>query len=539
MIATWLFARGATVERLEQIFGSTTVFGTFKTQYKLRAYNTLGIGLVLIWILSPLGSQAILRLLDTGNKSTPSDSTIHYFDSSSKSNASLFFAPQDWRTDSFVQIYQAALVAPNVTQNGPRDIWGNPKIPTIASLKSDPGSSSGWLDSNPGALYSSLVGMPIGNLSIVGDLRFTMPSSYYTLTCPEGPQARLSEEEIIWYEDQGYVLGTGQRVEGFGSQRFAEDPFANTSVADRFWSIGTFTPSQSPPYRVPSEPMSIYFQFQSVNSTSYTTYLTTLNCRLLFSNVESQMLCHGKSCEVISMRHATESVNASFATPLDDLDVADTFFDLFTFATGVYGIVTEFDKNSFFLQYLKYGFNPIGTPDFNATVNITAIPGDILAERLARLMNTLWLPSLSIESVTGNFPSDLGGVPGIMSSAASVFHSNEVFICAFPWFMVLLISAIVLFMIGLIGTYLKYFATVAPEIVNHISSFTRDNPNVQIPPGGSSLGGFKRARYLKKVIIKIGDSKPEAAVGHVVVISVEKGQSEESRRLLDKKRKYE
>jgi hypothetical protein len=97
----------------------------------------------------------------------------------------------------------------------------------------------------------------------------------------------------------------------------------------------------------------------------------------------------------------------------------------------------------------------------------------------------------------------------------------------------------VLFAVALVGTWLKYFRTVAPDIVGHISSLTRDNPYVKIPGGGSSLSGFKRARYLKDVEIKIADLKPDDEVGRIVIMSVDEANPRGSGHELGRKRKYE
>lgn len=65
--------------------GSRTVASTFVTQVQLRSFNLIGLGLLLVWSLSPIGGQAILHILYTPEKFTTSDANITYFNSRQQS----------------------------------------------------------------------------------------------------------------------------------------------------------------------------------------------------------------------------------------------------------------------------------------------------------------------------------------------------------------------------------------------------------------------------------------------------------------------
>ena len=58
--------------------GSLTIFGTVELQVMLRTFDMLGIGLILLWALSPLRVQASLRLLETRKQPTSSTQVISY-----------------------------------------------------------------------------------------------------------------------------------------------------------------------------------------------------------------------------------------------------------------------------------------------------------------------------------------------------------------------------------------------------------------------------------------------------------------------------
>jgi len=64
-MAPWYLERDTALDLLEQLLGSLLVGATVSTQLRLRSSNFTGIGLIAIWLLSPLGCQAILRILST------------------------------------------------------------------------------------------------------------------------------------------------------------------------------------------------------------------------------------------------------------------------------------------------------------------------------------------------------------------------------------------------------------------------------------------------------------------------------------------
>jgi hypothetical protein len=546
-IATWRITHGARIQFLEQMFGSHSVISTLTTQYKLRAYGPVAVALISTWAMSPVGSQATLRLLDTGVHQTSSEISVYYINSNASGVASKFNDPDDAVSNSIAQVYQTSLLAPNSTHTDHRDLWGNVKIPNIEKLDRSITTKDGWIKVSGQVSYSSLIGVPIANLSQSGKSSFVLPSSYFTLNCPEAPRIRPWTEEIIWDWSGGKYQGTDETVIGFGSQRTTDsDPVNALALPTTMWSIGTFTNPDGDPDldydRDPIDPMSMYFQFLSINYTDSTVLNDTeqviaVNCRITYSNVHSRIQCTGKDCQVVAMISQNSAAKDGYHTPLDHIAGAASFFDAFALTDGTNTVVTEYVKNSFMQQYLSYGFNPIGTPSYQNDTHIENIASGVFAERMSRLINSFWLPSLSLEYTTGNFPSNLSAPVGIESTTATLESSEEIFVCAPVWFAFLLLSSLVLFGIALIGYILRYFFTVAPDFVGHVSSLTRDNPHIDIPSGGSSLSGFKRARYLKDVVIRIGDIKSETDIGHIVVMSVDNKESKGSK--LEIKRKYE
>jgi hypothetical protein len=136
----WLLQRGCSIQTLDRLFGSTTVGGVLLTNSTLgiprtRMTYVLITALLCLWTLSPLASQAVLRMI-----SIQPDTETRYLDRN-------YMNISDWGslpgigTDGSLQIIapntliNAALIAPLSTKDGPQDLWNNVKIPLLSGLQ--------------------------------------------------------------------------------------------------------------------------------------------------------------------------------------------------------------------------------------------------------------------------------------------------------------------------------------------------------------------------------------------------------------------
>jgi hypothetical protein len=167
-------------------------------------------------------------------------------------------------------VYLSSIISSNSTQNGPQDSWGNIKVPRIESLKDVLPDADGWkvLPEGPPVSYSSLVGVTVVNVSTRGNSTFVMTSSYFELSCPNGPQLLPWDDEVVWSRANGtgYLRGSGQTVQGIGYQRFPSSDTAGDQPFATF-SIGTFTPYSNSYNQTttPSAPRNIIFQSTTTN----------------------------------------------------------------------------------------------------------------------------------------------------------------------------------------------------------------------------------------------------------------------------------
>jgi hypothetical protein len=158
---------GTEIGTLEQLMGSQTLGSAFKTHLQLQSFNILGLLLLCVWLLSPLGGQSLLRVLH--EDTLPINTTVVYFDS----------VRQDMDKNSGIRdaSFHMALLAPEEVKRRSEDPWGNVKIPIVESAP-----DGQWIDIHETPVYSSLVGIPVANVSR-GNSTFYLESGYLNLTC--------------------------------------------------------------------------------------------------------------------------------------------------------------------------------------------------------------------------------------------------------------------------------------------------------------------------------------------------------------------
>jgi hypothetical protein len=133
-LATWKLEQGSSLGLLEQLLGSRTVISTISTQLHLRTFNFIGLGLIVLWLLSPIGSQAILHVLDSPLSPVPSSANVTYINSRQQ----LYAAPagpfrNTWYS-GFTMLFGASLLAPSAVKISTMDLWGNVKIPYYSNV---------------------------------------------------------------------------------------------------------------------------------------------------------------------------------------------------------------------------------------------------------------------------------------------------------------------------------------------------------------------------------------------------------------------
>jgi hypothetical protein len=215
---------------------------------------------------------------------------------------------------------------------------------------------------------------------------------------------------------------------------------------------------------------------------------------------------------------------------LEDCVTARNFYKLFGTLGSPYHTFFVIDPiPSETEKYLMIGKSPLSI-DLSVLArlsNMSNLTSDLMSERLTRLMNAYWMTSMIPEYIAGGVSTFNSSDPTMLKFHDAIFTNatwgttENIYLCNNYWLCVLLVSSIVLLIVGVMGMWFK-FKSITPEVFGRVSTLTRDNPYVRVPPGGSALDGFTRATLLKDVIVKLGDIKPGEAVGHVTLASVDK-----------------
>ena len=128
----WRLERGERLGTLDLLSSSTTVGGAVTAQLAIQRISILGVALIALWALSPIGGQASLRILSNGNDTTitpiryfmPS-TYIYYWTGGTNAVQRKPLANSMWFT---------LLLGNDESRTATVDIWNNVKVPMIEPL---------------------------------------------------------------------------------------------------------------------------------------------------------------------------------------------------------------------------------------------------------------------------------------------------------------------------------------------------------------------------------------------------------------------
>ena len=561
-IALWAAERGEKLGVLEQLMGSVSIFGTFTAQISLWRGNIVSAVLVPLWMLSPLGGQAALRLMGVRLHGVTIQQRLNYM---SYEQPSLLEGNLSSSALNAINALYTTAIGAQDDKPHTYDQWGNIKIPFLESLNIGNRDTStdlthnkdqnGWtlvpIRSRNGLaytisvavqegsedafetlghnvvwgtyspVYTSFLGIPTSAfMDISKNGTFTMISSYYLLNC-----SNMYNTSI-----QTKFTSNGSLSRGWTSY--------GASVPGQSFSIGTdiaFSESRRGDPRI--TPRTMLFQW-SVEPGIY----TVSKCTITQSYVRSLVACNTTylvdaiSCAVIGMQSAPPPLPIAL-TPLENYTTCMNFFTNFATATlsanavSLLGAAYDADK---YLPNYTIGYKI--PPYLEGGVWPFAI------QTLHWLVNTYWLATLAPEYIQrpSSIPSHEGWINSndtiaalgpIPKTETATVQSNSmtsapVYVCHVLWLFCLLLSSTVLLMVGIVGVIVKY-RSVSPEILGYVSSHTRDNPYVDLPPGGTTMEGLKRSRVLFDTRVRLQDVKEDKEVGHIALASYD-GQGRSS-----------
>lgn len=541
-----------------------------------------------------MASIASLRLLGVTTGKYVTENTVRYLPTISAAQSGIIAAAEVKTSilsgfTTFMAFLQVAVLA-QWSSNTPRDYAGYVKIPSIHTFAdgSDTLALDTWKNINRShdVTYSSLLGIPIADLSPNGNTTFELDSRHWTVHCSSIQATTMTVEST----KNGSWL--------FAYQTSLALPDDTTRDAPS-WPM-KFTSLRGDP------------QANGFNDKTYEQYpdlpVNVASCSIGPQNVVSNVSCIGTSCEVTSMRfmnyvpvspalgtfpNTTDVRDDSTGARLEQKDVWDpTLWDDDEWdnsewfnpapmgglpAIGLRMLLTTLPFASCSDMHSAQGSNASkaydrytmkmgatyhelwlagiskgsGTGRYYPWPDYSKMPLEEFSSRLETLINTYWQTFYMVPYLTTvdiNHPQWVDGdmlkVPdgNLLSTETFSFNKTKadvvytvphVYFANMHWYIVLLGTSILLVVTAIATVALKML-TIAPDIFGFASTCTRDNLYAPDYIDGSYMSGFDRACALVNAKVMIGDVAIDRSVGHVAVTT-----SVCKRRRLQKGRKYE
>ncbi|QIW97414.1 hypothetical protein AMS68_002932 [Peltaster fructicola] len=502
-LADWKLERGTTVAMIEYLLASRSVSGVLIAPLRFRIWRLVIIPLILLWSLSPIGSQASLRVLTTATSYTESSELITYLDVNGSTPMTAGASGLDYYRGSVAATFNSATFAPGNVKDQSQDLYGHVKIPMIERLRDSPyvstNATDGWLSIQPQAynlsMYSSLIGLPCQGVPSTGDTAFTVETSYFSLDCSVGKVQLDPEAPIIRTWQKMNQSGLGVSWNG-----------ADMAIA---YDLNHF-------YNT-SRPRTLTLWSDNTDKA----VLTMAVCPLTTTFVEVQVLCTSGHCNATAIRESKLAHRPQTWSVIDQLlQAQDSFFNGLVNTTSR----THVGTSSPFEFYLNDPRYAMGT---SVEVLLADVDNVSFSTRFAQLLNSYWLITLSpYGSIGQDFTNDVGGsLPGNGPAAATalgttrlgqlVLHYDK------PWLAVLLFSSLVMLGAGFMATILDAFRR-GPVLLDLFVNTLRESRYAHITSESSLEDGTDKVRRLQSVRVRFGDVQPNAEVGYGAIATPNK-----------------
>ncbi|OIW29003.1 hypothetical protein CONLIGDRAFT_645147 [Coniochaeta ligniaria NRRL 30616] len=568
--------RGSRISTLWPLMNNKTMFDAFLSQWYLARFSAVASALVLLWALSPLGGQASLRLMYKTNITATYEQDLRYMDSGVLGNIYAKYVMLD-SNDLGLEaqglpltmpaLYQAALLQSLEYKQGPLDIWGNVKIPRLDMLNQSLADADGWINfTTPNSVesFSSLLGLPILNISRTGVVEFTVESVYVALAAPD----KVTNGPVKYYPGNIYLY-KGMNVTCPTCINWEHNDFLDPKLGTARQMLLYGEPFPQPNAALManasySSPRSIRFD---AHASDYDLGTVTFFCPVTQHFIETTIRCTFGACRATRARPSTTDHRNQNVT---SFDLWGTFaLDMITSISNAKSLQvsspSELFMNDTTVSPIRSGKEAFGTENF---ANLSAVEPHLLAERASMILNTALQIFMAPSGFTGDLPlSNLSiyGLPHIpadgvnvtlawlnesisdisdpgddlvhqqfiadapfvaANTTATVTEFTEVYRADPAWVAVLILSSAVLVITGIGGMALGSYVR-APDVFDPLMGLTYNNPHLDVPGHHSTLSATERARLLRQLTVRLGDVQPYSEMGKISL-----GQTAEVKRLV-------
>lgn len=472
------------------MLGSRAIGSTFITLISLRIFNFLGLLLILLWAVSPIGGQACLRTPGLEKSLEFKPANISYFDWRTASDTDGDLVQSESRP-IWTALYTASLAGSQAVKSASQDAYGNVKVPMIETIAGyDKSNSTQWLSiaNTTGVEYSSLLGTPTSSQMSTMKTSFQMDSAYMMLVC--GKSNVMSRDPAPPSSDW---LDTGP-------------------------SMGLRVATNYAYYRNLSEPRPVWF-----TGRSHEGFASTI-CNLTTTYVTLNVSCAEKVCNATEIRTSLPVAGTPPSPTWSVLDQGSstdrTFFEELVNASMSYTPDEVSGTESYVLQP-DNPFNNLNPPDYSK------VTPSLFATRYSQLLNTYYACQQAPFAIMGSavLPyknSEISRYYDSSNTIGASFQPQQIFVCHQVWLAVQLLASLTMTICALAAAVLTLLRR-GPDILGSFSSVTRDSAFMfrSIPSGGSNIDGKDRARHLRRVRVRLGDVTSDQDVGHIALGTIE------------------
>ncbi|KAK0379542.1 hypothetical protein CLIM01_03116 [Colletotrichum limetticola] len=556
-LARWKLESGTSIGLLEQLIGSRTVGSTVQTIWQLRAVNVLGAGLLIIWTFSPLGAQAILRMLRPDLTVQSEAAMVTHFDIQGPSQ----FAELDTTSPSGLAtagefigylstLYTTIVSTPGSFKSDTMDLWGNVKIPFLEDE-----NHKDWVNVSSETehkQWSSLAGIPLRH-DLIGNKTFSIESGYIRLRCSEFASCHgtscmttmtsdylstttssrinlLEHPNGTWHgydnkDSRSNATSDASAAWGFALNRFVDPLWFNASVTElrNQFDIGAEDDVQrylnSPivfknEQGVEAGPTNLLLKMSFSSNRYILPDFPQTVCNVTQEYVESRISClrpvtqsSQHSCRVAAQRPSRERHAPEQISHL-------SFPGTFNYFSQEMPLATMREKNGRADLSMQYLVDPTfkqmsegGSILFIPPVSLGDIDQSQLGLRFSQLLNTYLLLSQvgrQISSSSAGREADReAAFERNVTVAADATALVEVYRVPKVWMSLGILSCVVMLVAGALGVVLVH-VTQSPEILGYVSTIVRNSKLVEVPPNTGWLDGPELTRMIKDKRVRYG-----------------------------------
>ncbi|CAK7206404.1 hypothetical protein SEUCBS139899_009196 [Sporothrix eucalyptigena] len=526
--------QGATIGMLEQLLGSQSIYRAIATQIRMHAFNPLGILLVLLWSLSPLGGQASLRVISIGPYYPQNITSVFAINTFQKilygngNNANMALT-------TVATPAMGAMMGASLLGDRNQDLWGNVRLPAIetveaAALAAGNTSVDGWyaITETTNLTYASLVGTPVAQLPANGNTSFTLSGAYMSFSCPI--LERMSGTAFTNYTNAG--------------NNTAPDP---GNGYDCTWAVASESEQYQVAFSLPCNQSVNYVIDESTPRPARKLIWESMNqdqvyshaeCDVTETHVDANITCTGSNSgfskdSTCTATHVRRSLDPS--TPNGNFTVFDMGFigdpaSVVKLLTSMfpYGGLEGYSEPV--IAYMANPYDCVGVEnDSDDDIPTYQVSQSVFEVRLAQLLNSiLYLGLEEPGQMTGGFnisdtiatavSSGVNTTTNILTANAINIIEEQVVICSKPWLGVLIFSSLILFLMALVGAVLRLL-TIVPDVLESVTlAFLHHQTDGVV--GASVWTASEWARRNRLTRLFFGDVQPTGEVGRLALSTV-------------------